>query len=139
MVAQAPDSIRLNQARVTCLSPNPCVVSASFESSIFASVSEQKRTRLEGDPSFSFESVSLASSTLGAATRLSCCTAGNSLDHVDNEVTECHLVGAGFVAEFVGGHGFNRRNGVFLRPVRISLRASLTGFLPVRDLFVPLR
>jgi hypothetical protein len=37
-----PARTRLNQARVTCFPPNPSVVSASFESSIFASASEQK-------------------------------------------------------------------------------------------------
>src|SRR5258708_15510641 len=67
--AQVPARIRLNQARVTCFPPNPSVVSASFESSIFASASEQKsKEALSATMSLSFESVSFASATLGAGT-----------------------------------------------------------------------
>ena len=35
-------------------------------------------------------------------------------DHVGDEMAECHLVGSGLVAEFVGGHGFDGCDGVFL-------------------------
>ncbi len=34
--------------------------------------------------------------------------------HMGDEMAECHLVGAGFVGEFVGGHGFDGCDGVFL-------------------------
>src|SRR6267378_8590434 len=69
VVGLLPARIRLNQARVTCFPPNPSVVSASFESSIFASASEQKsKEALSATMSLSFESVSFASSTLGAGT-----------------------------------------------------------------------
>src|SRR5579864_8877764 len=59
---------QINEARVTCFPPNPSVVSASFESSIFASASEQKsKEPLSAATSLSFESVSFTS-TLGAGT-----------------------------------------------------------------------
>src|SRR5882762_2195609 len=62
-------TFRRSQARVTCFPPNPSVVSASFESSIFARASEQKsKEALSATMSLSFESVSFASSTLGAGT-----------------------------------------------------------------------
>ena len=35
-------------------------------------------------------------------------------DHVGDQMPECHLVGAWFVAEFVGGHGFDGGDGVLL-------------------------
>jgi hypothetical protein len=32
---------------------------------------------------------------------------------VDDEMAECHLVGGGFVVEFLGGHGLDGCDGVF--------------------------
>ncbi len=53
--------------RVTCFTAKPSVVSASFKSSILASVSEQKSNdAFSAVTSLSFESVSFRSSVLGA-------------------------------------------------------------------------
>ena len=88
----------------------------AFASSIWASAFEQKSNEaFIASTSLSLESVSFASSSLGAGK--SAALAAQQVirfDHVCDEVAERHLVGGRFVTEFVGGHCLDGRNSVFL-------------------------
>src|ERR1700730_11289271 len=119
----------LTKARENCFPPKSSVTSASFESSIFASASEQKsKEAFSADTSLSLESDSFASSAFGD---------GTAAALLQNRLFDSTMWATSWPNVTWSALGLNLSPGIastaatvfFWRPGRRSLKALLTGFL----------